>query len=141
MKPTIFVLALLLPTLALAQSQAIWRCGPDGRSYADAPCAAGQALALTVPRPEADVAAARKVAQRERELAEALRRERHEREAQATTSASAAHPAAAARRGASVKAKTQADLPQRPARRAHRPQPADDGIWRAVAPATRRGRG
>jgi hypothetical protein len=139
MKPTTVVLALLWPLLSLAQSPAIWRCGPEGRSYSDAPCAGGQTLALTAPRPEADVGAAREVAQRERQLADALRRERHEREAQGARLANAPHPAATARRAAGVKAKT--DSPQRPAHRAHPPRPADDGIWRAVVPATRRDRG
>jgi hypothetical protein len=69
---------LLAPMLAAAQSNTIWRCGADGRSYSDQPCGQGRALDAPAPRPEADTRAAQVRAEREMQMAEqALAERRH----------------------------------------------------------------
>ena len=82
MKP-IFALMLLaasLPSVAIATSQTVWRCGPDGRSYESQPCKNGRAIELPGARPPADVLAAQRVAEAEQRLAQQLRDERLQRE-------------------------------------------------------------
>lgn len=71
-------LALTLPLLASAQE--VWRCGPDGRTYASVPCAEGRRVEVPDARPPADVADARQRAAQERRETEALTRERLARE-------------------------------------------------------------
>ncbi len=71
-------LSLMLPLLAGAQE--VWRCGPDGRTYASVPCAEGRRVEVPEARPAADVAEARQRAAEERRNAEALTRDRLARE-------------------------------------------------------------
>ena len=127
--------ALLGANAAQAQSAAVWRCGADGRSYSDAPCPGGQGLALDDSRSPAQVLAAQEVAARDKRLADQLvrDRERSERLAEARHAAPQATHAAPAQ-GAVKPAKDAAGQAKR------RPT-ADDGTWRAVAPASRRTRG
>ncbi len=76
------MLALLL-ACGLAQAQTtVWRCGPDGRSYSDSPCADGRVVAVvdTAVAP-ADAARAGALAAQDRRLARQLAQERREREA------------------------------------------------------------
>ena len=82
-KPLLFLL--LAASAAGAQSQAVWRCGADGRSYADAPCADGQVVAVADPRSPADVVEGRAVLARDQRLARQLVAERHEREREAAS--------------------------------------------------------
>jgi hypothetical protein len=104
------MLALLCTTAARAQSAAVWRCGPAGRSSSDTPCPGGLDLALDDPRSAAQLLAGQDVAAREKRLAEQLvrdreRRERLERQARLVEALSAAPrpatAAAAAREGTS----------------------------------------
>lgn len=136
------ILTLLVAAAGAAsqvQAQAVWRCGTDGRSFGDRPCADGQPLQmaeLADTRTAAEVRSAREVAVRERRLAEGLRQERLERERQILSPSrkqTAAPTAGAAHRVEGVRPKRGANMPQ-----ARRPAPADDGIWRAVAPSSRR---
>ena len=129
----LLALLLNLPLFAGAQSAGVWRCGPDGRLYSDTPCAEGQALALAGARPQADVQAAQALAAQERRQADKLLNERLQREAAARQMV-AGGPAPAAKPVKPV-AKPAATHKRQPAR------PADDGIWRAVAPASRPSRG
>ena len=77
----LFALALLLTTAtATAQAQPVWRCGPDGRTYADSPCTGGRLVAVADPRSEDQARSAREVVARERELARAMAQERRENE-------------------------------------------------------------
>ena len=139
MKPLIVCLLLLAgasPTKALAQS--LWRCGPDGRSYTDTPCADGRALATPEPRPAADIASAREVARRESSLAAQQLRDREQREA-------AVPGGAIGIRGTRLAAATQpvkpsAKAPKHPSRQA-KPRPEDADTWRATAPSSRRTKG
>jgi hypothetical protein len=81
MKRCLVVLTLVALPLAVA-AQSVWRCGPDGRSYADVPCAEGKALAIDDSRRADTVADARAVAAREQRLARQMTAERLERERQ-----------------------------------------------------------
>lgn len=73
---------LLLPLLApAALSQTIYRCGPDGRSYSQAPCADGKPLTVDDPRSATQQQAAREVAAGDAALARNLADERRQREA------------------------------------------------------------
>jgi hypothetical protein len=79
------LLSVLVLTMAcgLAQAQTtIWRCGPDGRSYGDSPCADGRVVAVvdTAVAP-ADAVRTRALAAQDRRLAQQLGQERREREA------------------------------------------------------------
>ena len=65
---------------ASAQSQTVWRCGADGRSYSATPCADGRPVAVADPRSDGDRAAAMAVVQRERQAIARLADERRERE-------------------------------------------------------------
>jgi hypothetical protein len=70
------VLAACLFTTAAAGAQTVWRCGPDGRDYRDAPCAQGRAVEVADDRTEAERSAARKVAAQDRALAQRLAKQR-----------------------------------------------------------------
>ncbi len=135
MKHAIFLLAVAaLPVWAQAQAQAIWRCGADGRSFSDTPCAEGRVVASVDTRPLGDVAAAQTLADREKRLAEKLRLERLREEAtQRGNGLAALGPVSSLKRSAlATKAK--------PPRAQRQPDPAADGTWRAVAPVSRRGK-
>jgi hypothetical protein len=75
---SLLVLVCALP-LAL-QAQTVWRCGPDGRSYSDSPCADGQVVAVADARSPADVAEGRAVAARDQQLAQQMVVDRQARE-------------------------------------------------------------
>ena len=142
MKRRVLLWALMaLPVLT--QAQTIWRCGPDGRSFSDTPCAEGRALTVADTRPSQDVVAARVLAEREIRLAERLRRDRlREEREQLGNGLAALGPVSA---DAGVK-------PRRLERRQHaqtkqRQQPwtqpgaATEQTSRAVGPASRRAKG
>ncbi len=77
-------LALLLPLLAQAAlSQTVYRCGPEGRSYSQAPCADGKPLTVDDPRSATQQQAAREVAAGDAARAQKLSDERRQREADA----------------------------------------------------------
>ena len=150
----------LAPAIALAAAgdlaTSAWQCGPEGRTYTDAPCAGGREIALPAPRPVADVQAAQRVAARERARADRLRLEREAREAAAIAASS--QPANLGPRRARAVSEKGPRAGARPTKRAQpttttaqrpklqRPQPAPspdagDGTWRAVAPASPRAAG
>lgn len=125
--------ALMLMLMASAtEAQTVWRCGPDGRTYADAPCPGGQVVAVADPRSAADVAAAKAVVQQDRRLARQLADDRREREREAAARGSglagigwsdAVKPKAASR-------STSRPLPSKQRR------PAGASTSRATAPET-----
>jgi hypothetical protein len=147
----------------VAPATSAWRCGAEGRVYADTPCADGRQLELPAPRPAADVRAAERLAQREAALGERLRSEREAREAAAIAASAqpvslgpvrsakagvgAQRPARQARlEGAGPVAdprlpvpatKPKLKKPQRPSTLVS-DRDADERTWRAVAPASRR---
>lgn len=155
-----FVLTLLLVATAGAFSnvlaQTVWRCGADGRSFSDRPCADGQPLQmaeLADKRSADEVAAAQAVVARQQRLAEALRQQRLQREREAAPPFDG-HAVPQRHHGdAGIKPKREAkmqreDAPRQPRHRSQAQsrhpaaaQPAaGDGIWRAVAPASPRTR-
>jgi hypothetical protein len=75
------VLCLAALTAARAQTQTVWRCGADGRSYSASPCPEeGRALQLADDRSERQRMEAARVADSEAALARRLAEERRERE-------------------------------------------------------------
>lgn len=143
------VLTALLALPVLAQAQTIWRCGPDGRSFSDTPCAEGRALAAPDARPADDITEARALAAREKRLAETLRRERLREEfAQRGNGLAAVGPVQAdpslARRAGfrSVKESVSHPPPRGKKPLALRTRaPSGDETFRAVGPASRRNPG
>lgn len=70
-------------SVATLAQPAVWRCGPDGRTFQASPCDGGAALA-TQPPPSAQAQAeARAVHERERQGLAKLAAERREREREA----------------------------------------------------------
>lgn len=75
------LLPLLLGQAAVAQT--VYRCGPDGRSYSQAPCADGKPVAVDDARSATQQQAAREVAAGDAARARGLADERRQREADA----------------------------------------------------------
>jgi hypothetical protein len=83
----------------------VYRCGAEGRSYSQQPCASGTAVEVADTRSALEVAQAQRVAQIDARLADALARQRQQAESAATRrgpvligySAGAAHGAATCR--------------------------------------------
>lgn len=96
--PLLFIPALcalnLLPATAAGETT-VYRCGPQGAVYTQQPCDGGRALAVDDHRTDAQQRAARQGIERDQALADRLRRERREQEAEWA----AAPKAAAAIRG------------------------------------------
>ena len=126
-------IALMLFIVSAAQAQTVWRCGPDGRNYSDAPCRDGRALEVAQARPAADLSAAQGMALREKALAAKLVLESKQRATVTTTGLSGIRDSRPANADV-VKAKAKAR-----AKGKHRLEDAD--TWRAVAPPSRHGRG
>ena len=90
MKLSLFAgLLLVMPPMAYAQGQTIWRCGADGRSYSATPCAEGRALEPVLPPSPDDQAQARRVALVDERMAAQLRNDRLREEAAAVRARSA----------------------------------------------------
>lgn len=128
MKPLLLTLVLLAGSV---QSQTVWRCGADGRSYSDSPCAEGRVVAVADTRSEADVMAARAVAEREQTLARQLAQQNKASAAQLPVMAGirSAQPVAA------VKTAKKSGKPG--PKKASLRSPAAPGTWQATAPASR----
>jgi hypothetical protein len=80
-----FAVALGLSALAqtaLAEDR-VYRCGPEGHSYSQQPCANGAAIEVADARSTPQVTQAQRVAQRDARLAEALTRQRQQAESAA----------------------------------------------------------
>ena len=125
-------IALMLFAASAAQAQTVWRCGPDGRSYSDAPCRDGRAVEVAQARPAADLSGAQDMAQREKHLAAQLVQERQQREAVTTAGLSGI-------RGSRL-ASAAVVKPKAAARAKGKSRLEDAGTWRAVAPPSRRAR-
>ncbi len=130
----LLALALLVPTLASAQ--AVWRCGPEGRSYSATPCADGRPVEVTADaRPAEDIHAAQAQAARDIRTADTMRRERLAQEAlQRGSGLGSLGPKAA--RVSAAKPDRVTSKPQ--AKRRQQLHPEAPGTWRAVAPVSRR---
>ena len=81
---TLLALLALLQLAALsvqaAPPQTVYRCGPDGRVYSQAPCADGKPLSVEDPRSASQQKAASDVAARDAEQAKQLAEQRRQRE-------------------------------------------------------------
>jgi hypothetical protein len=130
------LLLMLACVISNVQAQSIWRCGADGRQFSDKPCEQGRPLETLEARPNADLAAAQDAARREAALAAQLAKERQQRETQAPMAAAGISNSRAAKSPAKPRA-TEKVLKKS----AKRHQPAEDGIWRAVAPSSRQTKG
>lgn len=104
--------ALVAVPVWAAPPQTVYRCGPDGRVYSQAPCADGKPLSVEDPRSASQQREARDAAARDAQLAGQLADERRQRERAAKNQAAAGFrtaptssldaadaPAAAASRG------------------------------------------
>ncbi len=133
MKTWIVAATALIAASSQAQMSApdIWRCGPQGRTYADSPCQDGRVVAVADRRSATAVQDARAVAAREQRLAERMVREREQQER-------LGHRSGAGKPGPLT---AKAVKPPAVQRRALRRTPPADGIWRAVVPASPRARG
>ncbi len=127
------------PMLAAAQTQSIWRCGADGRSYSATPCAEGRVVASVDARPAEDVKAAHDLAQRENRLAQNLAAQRQQREAVAPGAGLAGIGAAKGVKPAEVSKKGRQKQKHRQHPKAS--QPEADEIWQATGPASRQKKG
>ena len=141
MKNLMTALLLLVATLqacaqAHAQTQSIWRCGPNGSSYASTPCNDGKPVALAGDdRPASDLAQARQSAASNQALAARLTRERQQREVQSGAAAAGIY-------GIRPATPTSAAVTSKPTLRAQKKQPPGDAdTWRAVVPASRHAKG
>ena len=118
--------ALLAATLLLAHgsagaAQKVFRCGPDGRSYSQTPCADGQSVDVADPRSAEQRKAALAAARHEREQVEQMTRQRLAREAAAANQGPAriggwpaAAPAASAASGGAANKRRAAARPRQP---------------------------
>lgn len=121
----------LLMAAAAAQSQTVWRCGPEGRSYSDTPCRDGRALEVVEARPAADLSSAQDTARRESALAAQGVRERQQAEA-------SARQGLAGTRGSRLAPLAGAASSPKQSSRAKSKLPLEEpGIFRAVGPASR----
>ena len=74
---------LFVSTVGSAHAAApIYRCGPDGRIYSQAPCPDGKLIEAADPRSAAQRAEAQRVAAKERQTAADLERERRKQQAE-----------------------------------------------------------
>jgi hypothetical protein len=78
-KPALCLAAFLLCTATHAQT--VYRCGPDGRSYAQSPCDGGRVVQVKDERSAEQRREAIDVTERDRVLGDALAQERLAREA------------------------------------------------------------
>lgn len=135
-RPWTAALCLLLPLAATAQG--IWRCGADGRSYSDVPCAEGRALETPQARPADEVAQAQQRALQERRQADAATRERLAQETALRGNGLAAMAPAAPIKPVSAKAPAR-KAPHRLSKQRH--PAAAAGTSPSAAPSSRRARG
>ena len=129
----LWITLLLCAAGTTTQAQTVWRCGPDGRSYSDAPCRDGRAVGLAELRPAADLHAAQDMARREKSLAAQLVQERQQRESQAATGPAGIRDMRLASTAEAVK-------PKAKTRATGKRRLEDADIWQAVAPVSRHGR-
>ena len=127
---TLLVLCTGIP--ATLQAQGVWRCGPDGRTFTDAPCPQGQPLDMAVSRPAEDLHSALQRADREKALADRLQRERQLRETQPSAGPAGIYGLRPVKTPAQPKVAVKA----RHLHPQHRLEAPD--TWTAVAPSLRR---
>jgi len=130
---------LLAAALGPASATTVWRCGPEGRLYADTPCADARAVDVSDARSAQQVDEARRIAAAERRLAERATADRLRREA-ADTARNAAPVSLNARSAAATDPRRPPSTrpPATKGKPARRVADAADGTFRAAAPGSRR---
>jgi hypothetical protein len=84
MKPARLALAGIVACAAVnAGAATVYRCGPDGKTYQQAPCADGQPVNANDPPSAEQRQAAQAAAKSDAKLSDQMERERHAREAAA----------------------------------------------------------
>ncbi|WOB09203.1 hypothetical protein [Piscinibacter gummiphilus] len=78
---TVLLLIAAALTSASVHAQTVYRCGPEGRSYSQTPCAQGRAIEVNDERSTQQRREALDVAERDRALADSLEEDRVTREA------------------------------------------------------------
>ncbi len=112
-----------------AQAQSVWRCDAGGRvAYQAEPCSGGRTVEAPAPRPTADEAEARRIAERQQALADRLGAERRLRERQ---------PGAAATGILHTKTELSPSKKPRLKTKHQRALDADVQTWRATRPSSR----
>lgn len=79
------LLLLTVFTCTSVHAQAVYRCGPDGRSYSQTPCAQGRTVEVNDERSTQQRREALDVTERNRALADSLEQDRMARDAQPRT--------------------------------------------------------
>ena len=134
MRTAIKLLLLLCSALpAVLHAQTVWRCGPDGRTFTDAPCPQGQLLEVAASRPAADLHSAQQLAQREKAWGQQLQRERQQRETQATAGPAGIYGLRPVKALPEPKVKVAKKHPKQRLEAA--------GTWQSTAPSTRQKKG
>jgi hypothetical protein len=121
--------ALLLITTLIGTSvhaQAVYRCGPDGRSYSQTPCAQGRSVEVNDARSAQQRREAIEVAERDRALGASLQQDRLARESQPHAGAGKIDGRIGYARAAHAEPAKQAATPKKK-RSAKTPQHADHG--------------
>ncbi|HOL38239.1 MAG: hypothetical protein JSR43_16270 [Proteobacteria bacterium] len=135
--------AVLFFVAAAAPAADVYRCGLDGRSYGDRPCAEGRRLDMADARSVEQVAQARAVADRDRRLDMSLAAERRVNEqmqARLPAGFRVAAPMAASQRVGTKPHHDSQPHAQRRHAKPRAPRPAD-GVFRAAAPRSQRANG
>ncbi len=121
---------LLMLAAGAGQAQSVWRCSEGGKVlYQAEPCCGGRAVEAPTPRPAQDESEAQRIAERQMLLAERLRAERLQRDAQPVTLAAGI-----------PHTKTELSPSKKPRLQTKHQQTldADARTWRATLPASRR---
>ena len=137
------VLCLLLFVAGAATAADVYRCGPDGRSYSDQPCAEGRTIDVADARSGEQAAAAREVAQRDHDLVQQLaaeRRAQERRQANLPAGFRVGTPVAATKEARARLLHGSQPHPHRRHPKLQRQEPGE-GVFRAVVPVTRRTKG
>ena len=82
MKSAALTLVFVLTAGGAHAAAPIYRCGPDGRIYSQAPCADGRLIEAADPRSAAQRAEALRVASKERQTAADMERDRRKQQAE-----------------------------------------------------------
>ncbi|MEO8155696.1 MAG: DUF4124 domain-containing protein [Rhizobacter sp.] len=116
---------------ASAHAQTVYRCGPEGRTYSQTPCAQGKAVDVSDDRSAEQRAAAQTLARENQVRGDALERERLHREAgkPATATMIGSRPASAAPAASAAKPKA--------SKKKQRQSKHDNDDFKAIAPAKR----
>ena len=135
--------AVLFFVAAAAPAADVYRCGLDGRSYGDRPCAEGRRLDMADARSVEQVAQARAVADRDRRLDMSLAAERRVNEQMQARLPAGFRVGAPAPASQQAGTKPRRDSQPHAQRRHAKPRPAGvgDSVFRVAAPRSRRASG